>query len=156
MSAKSISTRRSFLKGGAIVAAPFAVGAPAAALADDGLKARAARLEDEAAIRRLQQDFLRQVNLDGGHEALDRAVRAITADHRGEAEAIELSADGARATGRLATLVEVETALPADNTLAQMAHAQGNGTLRRTERRRLTLAYRKTKDGWEIETAALA
>jgi len=151
MSGKSISTRRGFLKGGALVAAPLAM-APAAALADDGRQ----RLEDEAAIRRLQQDFLRQVNLAGGHARLDGAVRAIAADHAGEGERITLSADGRRATARLASLVEIETELAKDSTLAQMAHAQGNGAVRSTERRTLTIHCARTRDGWVIREAALA
>jgi hypothetical protein len=156
MREKMTSTRRTFLKGSAFVAAPFAVGAPAAALADDELKARAARLEDEAAIRGLHQDFLRQVNLAGRHDKLEGAVRAIAADHAGETEVIEISADGKRATGRFASIVEIETDLPNDNTLAQMAHAQGSGSVRQTERRVLTTAYVKTRDGWTIRKADFA
>jgi hypothetical protein len=152
MSGNNTSTRRGFLKGGAMVAAPLAM-APAAALADDG---KAARLEDEAAIRRTQQDFLRQVSLAGGHERLDGAVRSIATDHAGEAEQIDITADGRRAGVRQAALVEIETALPRDTTLQQMAHAQGNGTLRHTERRVLVTAYSKTEAGWMLESVAFA
>jgi hypothetical protein len=156
MSDKTIPTRRGFLKGSAMVAGPLAAMAPAAAIADDGLRARAARLEDEAAIHRLQQDFLRQVSLAGSHEKLDGAVRAITADHTGATEEIAISADGRQATARLASLVEIETELAKDNTLAQMAHIQGSGSIRRTERRVLTTRYTRTRDGWTMDEAALA
>ena len=76
MSETSISTdRRSFLKTGAIAAAPLAALAPAAALADDGSKARLARLEDERAIESLHRAFLRQPS------ALGRDIRAVRQDH---------------------------------------------------------------------------
>ena len=156
MSEKMTSTRRTFLKGSAMVAAPLAVATPVAALADDGLKGRLARLEDEKAIRAAHQAFLRQVNLAGGHDKLDASVRTIAADHSGEAEVIEVAADGKRATGRFACTVEMESELPKDGTLGQMAHAQGNGSVRHAERRVLATAYRKTKNGWVIDKAVLA
>lgn len=69
MSENSISTdRRSFLKSGALVAAPLAVMAPVAALAGDESRAKLARLEDERAIEALQRKFLRHVN-GGGSSA---------------------------------------------------------------------------------------
>ena len=47
------STRRSFLKGGALLAAPLAAAVPAALVADDGMRARLARLEDPDFIESL-------------------------------------------------------------------------------------------------------
>ncbi len=66
MTTDTVSTRRSFLKGGAVAAAPLAVAAGGAAMAEDGRKARLARLEDEAAIRELHQAWLRRINTARG------------------------------------------------------------------------------------------
>ena len=110
MTRDTASTRRSFLKSGALLAAPLAaVAAPAVAVADDGLKARLARLEDEAAIRELHQSWLRRINTGAGDTmaslyanpegaAFNQAVRSIAADHAWEPDAIELSADGKSAS----------------------------------------------------------
>ncbi len=111
MNTDTTSTRRSFLKGGALLAAPLAAAVPAAIMADDELKARLARLEDEAAIRELHQTWLRRINTGAGDAtaslyvnpeaaALDQAVRGIAADHAGEPDAIEVAADRKRAAGR--------------------------------------------------------
>jgi hypothetical protein len=152
------STRRSFLKGGALLAAPLAVAVPAALVADDGLRARLARLEDEAAIRELHQSWLRRVNVGAGAGARadaavappDQAVRSIAADHAGEPDAIDLAADGKSAIGRFQCAVEIENAIAQDCTLARMAHAQGGGFVRRTERRVLKVEYVKADGAWAI------
>jgi hypothetical protein len=161
-------TRRSFLKNGALLAAPLAaVAAPAAIIADDNLKTRLARLEDEAAIRELHQSWLRQINgaavnaeaidaprpllANSKGAAFDQLVRRIALDHTGEPDAIDLAADGKSATGRSHCAVEIETALPQDCTLAQMAHAQGSGFLCRTERRIVRIAYAKSSPQWAIK-----
>jgi len=152
------STRRSFLKRGALLAAPLAaVAAPAAILADDELRARLARLENEAAIRELHQAWLRRINAGAGDAAmLDPSVRSIAPDHSAETDAIEIAADGRRASGRFHCAVETETEIPQDSTLAQMARAQGSGFLRRTERRMLKVEYAKASGVWEIAKAELA
>ncbi len=148
-------TRRRFLKGGALLAAPVAIASVSAfALADDGLKVRVRRLEDEAAIRELHQSWLRQVNTGDREGLLDIAVRRITADHAGTPEKIEIAADGRSAVGYFDCAVDVETPLAKDCTLAQMAHAQGYGTLRRTERRMLTIDYTKSSGCWKIGKVA--
>lgn len=150
-------TRRRFLKGGALLAAPIAIASVSAvALADDGLKARVERLEDEAAIRELHQSWLRQVNAGDREALLDSAVRRITADHAGAPDKIEIAADGRSAVGYFDCAVDVETPLAKDCTLAQMAHAQGNGTMRRTERRMLTIDYTKSSGSWKIGKVALS
>ncbi len=165
--ANSTSTRRSFLKGGALLAAPLAaVAAPAAILADDELKARLAKLENEAAIRELHQAWLRRINAgaddataslfaDSESAAFDQSVRSIVADHAGEADAIQIAADGKRATGRFHCAVEIETAIAQDSTLAQMAHVQGSGFIRHTERRVLRVEYVKSAGAWVIAKAKL-
>ncbi|MGO9588447.1 MAG: hypothetical protein ACLP3K_00190 [Candidatus Acidiferrales bacterium] len=173
MSKDTASTRRSFLKRGALLAAPLAaVAAPAAILADDELKARLAKLENEAAIRELHQAWLRRITVrkdetTGEHDAaaalfanregaFDPSVRRIAPDHSAQPDAIEVAADGKRATGRFHCAVEIETAIPQDSTLAQMAHAQGSGFVRRTERRILKVEYVKASGAWAIARAELA
>jgi hypothetical protein len=166
MSKQTNSTRRSFLKSGAILAAPFAAAAPAAVLADDGLNARLARLENETAIRELHQEWLRRVNSGARGAAAqlfrepaaarNSAVRAITADHSGERDAIDVAANGTNATGRFSCLVEIESVIPRDSTLGQMAHAQGNGFVPRTERRVLRVAYAKSGSSWAIAKVEFA
>jgi hypothetical protein len=156
MTKDKTSTRRSFLRGGALLAAPIAAAAvPAVALADDRLKARVERLENEAAIRELHQSWLRQVNTDECHALLDDAVRRITADHAGVPDRIEIAADGRSAVGYFECAVELEARLTTDCTLAQMAHAQGHGTLRRTERRALRVEYTNISGTWKIASVAL-
>jgi len=167
MSNEATSTRRSFLKGGALLAAPLvAAAAPAVTAARDDLKARLARLEDEAAIRALHRNWLREVNTRAGDAtrkmfaeaelALDHAVRGITADHTGAPEAIEVAPDGRSAAGRYECAVEIETAIPKDCTLAQMAYAQGGGFVRRTERRALKVDYVKAAGAWAISKVEFA
>ena len=168
MTTDANSTRRSLLKGAAVLGAPLAVTAPAAALADEQTTARLARLEDEAAIRGLHQTWLRRTNTGAHDEAallfadpkaaatFDRSLRSIAANPAGEPGAIELAADGRRATGRFACVVELQTVIAPDCTLAQMAHAQGGGFLRYTEPRVLTAEYVKTGGGWSIATIGFA
>ncbi len=159
MTQDSTPSRRTFLKGGALLAAPIAAPACAVALADDGLRARIKRLEDEAALRELHDGWLRQVNAGERHAllgdaVLGDAVRRITADHAGAPDRIEVAADGRSAVGRFDCAVEAEMPLAKDCTLAQMAHLQGHGTLRRTERRMLTVHYVKAGGGWQIAQVA--
>ena len=168
MTTDKTSTRRAFLKRGALLAAPLAaVAAPAVVLAGDELKARLARLENEAAIRALHQDWLRQINtgsadavrpLLAGRErtAFDEFVRSIAADNAGQPEAIEVATDGRSAAGRFPCAVEIETAIAEDCTLAQMAREQGSGFVRRTERRVLNVEYVKAGGAWAIAKAEFA
>ena len=162
---KNTASRRKFLQGGALLAAPMAgiAAASASALAlsrdgagDDALRARLTLLTDEAEIRELHQSWLRRVNAGEG-EALP-AVRRIAAD-AGSADRIDIAADGHSAVGQFDCAVELESPLAVDSTLArtlvEMVHAQGHGTVRRTERRRLTVAYIKADDGWRIGQVAL-
>ena len=161
MSTQSISTRRALLKGGAFLAAPLAVAAPAAAMADDGRKARLAHLEGEAAIRDLHRHWLQRINTgaredaallfaDPKRAAFDKSVCAIAPDHAGEPDAITIAADGRSAGGRFHCAVEIETAIAQESTLAQMAHAQGGGFVRHTERRVLKADYVKAAGAWAI------
>jgi hypothetical protein len=144
---------------------------PAAVVADDGLKARLAKLENEAAIRELHQAWLRRVNArtdDGTRTdaaslfadpegvAFDQAVRSIAADHAGQPDAIEVAADGKSAEGKFHYAVEIEITIAQDCTLAQMAHAQGGGFVRRTERRVLKVEYVKASGAWAITKVEFA
>ncbi|MGC2506476.1 MAG: hypothetical protein WA369_07445, partial [Candidatus Acidiferrales bacterium] len=150
-----------------ILAAPLAAAVPAAILADDELKARLAKLENEAAIRELHQTWLRAINTrasveaaslfaDPKRAAFDPSVRSIAADHAAPPDAIEIAADGKRAAGRFHCAVETETAIAQDSTLAQMARAQGGGYIRRTDRRVLRVDYVKASGAWAIAKAELA
>jgi len=151
MSRNCSPTRREFLARGAFLALPAgATLIPAVALADDALHARVKRLEDEAAIRDLHQSWLRQVHRAGGDARLEPSLRRVLPDQAGAPDTVEFSADGASAIGSYDCLVETETSLCPDCTLAQMAHVQGHGATRSTERRRLRLDYIKSAGSWKI------
>ncbi len=165
MTTDNTSTRRSFLKGGALLAVPLAAAVPAAVLADDGLKMRMAKLEDEAAVRELHQTWLRRINTGSGatplfanpeSTAFDQAVRSIAADHAGQPDAIDIAPDGRSAAGQFQCAVEIETPIAQDCTLARMAHAQGGGFVRRTERRVLKVDYVKASGAWAIAKVEFA
>jgi hypothetical protein len=157
MSRDAASTRRSFLGVGAIAAVPIAAAGSAMAVEHEAAKARLARLQDEAALRELHRTWLRQVNAgerDGSD--IEAAVRSLRPDLEAEADAIEVSSDVRHASGRFHLIAELETALPRDCTLAQMAHAQGEGFIRRAERRVLEAGYLKGPDGtWAIASLEL-
>ncbi|HEY5409371.1 MAG TPA: hypothetical protein VIJ94_01470 [Caulobacteraceae bacterium] len=164
MSTPSTSSRRSFLKVGALAAAPLAAAVPAIALAGQDHMARAQRLQDEAEIRALHQAWLRKTATGTDASALfvgpkagrlDPAVGSVAADHAGEPDRIEVAADGQRANGRYASVVEIETELPRTTTLTQMAHAQGGGVVSHSERRLLKAEYVRTAGAWAIGALAL-
>jgi hypothetical protein len=167
MSKSTNTTRRSFLKSGAIVAAPIAaVAAPAAVLAGDGSSARLARLEDTRAIEALNRDFVRRFNASGAEGAarlfvrgtsprLDGAAR-LALDPAAEPELFEISDDGASARCRQACIVEHDHALEGEGTLIQMARLQGNTQVQTTERRVLVAEYVRRDDGWAIGDLRLA
>ncbi len=162
MTDETIASRRSFLKGGAVVAVPLAATGAAALIAEQDHRARLARLENEAAIRDLHQAWLRHVNTGAHAEAaalfanpqagLHEAISGVTPDHAGAPDAIKLASDGLSALGVYRCVVETEVPRVLDCTLAEMAHAQGEGMLRRSERQVLKARYVKTGQGWAIET----
>ena len=165
MDKTSGADRRSFLKSGALIVAPVAaVGVPAAALADDGSRARLARLEDERAVEALQRKFLRHLNGTGecgefiaSSDAVDlgEGLRAIAEDPGHEAT-FELAEDGRSATARCACRVEREAEFAGDSTLERMARFQGQGSHRFAEQRVLATEFVKGRDGWRIAGARLA
>ncbi|MEO6151936.1 MAG: hypothetical protein ABIT09_09370 [Croceibacterium sp.] len=149
--------RRSFLKSGALVAAPLAaVAVPASALADDGAHTRLAGLEDARAIEALHRAFLRQFN-DGGEcgqfvaragaVTLEQGLRSIADDPAAD-DTLEL--DGIRAASRRGVRVEFDTAFAGHSTLEQMARFQGHGSHRHTEARVLAADYIKDSGSWRI------
>ncbi len=159
MTQKTNATRRAFLKGGALAAAPLAAAGAAAMAAMSEHEVELARLQSEAAIRDLHQAWLRKVNTraeaaglfaDPKRTRLQEAVSRVDADHAGAADEIRVAADGLHASGRYACVVETEAELAKDCTLAQMRHAQGEGWLRQSERRLLKADYVKTEAGWTI------
>jgi len=161
---KTTTNRRAFLKTGAIVASPLAMAAPAAALADDGSRAKLARLEDERAIEALQRKFLRHLNGAGdcgefiaSSDAVElgEGLRAIAEDI-GHDAVLELAEDGLAARVRCTCRVERETELAGDSTLEQMARFQGQGSHRHEEHAVLATEFVKGKHGWRIARARLA
>lgn len=164
MSADIRASRRSFLKSGALVAAPLAALAPVAALADDGSRARLARLEDERAIESLQRQVLKKLNGSGDCTdlriaadavQLDPGLRAIAEDMAHDAT-FDIAADGLTARSRCACTVELETSFDGGSTLEQMARLQGQGSHRYSENRVLQTSYAKGKDGWQVTGLSLA
>lgn len=164
MSETHHTDRRAFLKAGSLVAAPLAMAAPAAALADDGSRAKLARLEDERAIESLQRNFLRHLNgaADCGEfiassDAVDlgQGMRSIAED-LGHDTDLTLADDGLSATARCACTVEREVAFEGDSTLERMARFEGLGSHRHEERAVLATEFVKGKDGWKIARARLA
>ena len=164
MDDRSIPTRRAFLKGGAILAAPLAIAVPAAAMASDDKAVRLQRLEDEAAIRALHRDWLGRVNAgepaadlfvraDAAH-CLDSAVCALTADPASP-DMIEIAGDGSHATGQFRCTVETQSRLAPHNIFAQMALAQGGGITRTSQQQLVIAGYVKADDRWLIATVEM-
>ena len=148
------TSRRSFLKTGALAAAPLAVLAPAAAFAaEDGSKARLARLEDEKAIQALHRDLLRGVN--GGERQLAKGLTALAPDPANEAQ-LAFADDGRHATYRRACTASFRTEFTGHSTLEQMHRLQGQGQHSHEESRELVVEYEKGKHGWAIQRVRLA
>lgn len=146
------TSRRSFLKSGALVAAPLAaIAVPTAALADDGARARLARLEDEREIEALHRAFLRSE----GTRALAPGLRAIAEDPTDDGS-LELAEDGRSARLRRPVTVELESEFTGHSTLERMARFQGQGSHRRSEARVLAADFVKDQRGWRITRTALA
>lgn len=146
--------RRSFLKTGALAAAPLAVMAPAAAFAaDDGSKARLARLEDEKALGALHRDLVRGVN--GGEHKLAQGLTALAPDPAHELQ-IAVADDGRSATCRRACAASFRTEFTGHSTLERMHRLQGQGVHSHEEPRELVAEYRKKENGWSVERVRLA
>lgn len=171
MNDKTVSTRRAFFSSaGAALSAPLAMTAASVASAaarpgDASADQRLAELEDVNAIRELNETYARHINAGAHDEAaalfvdarrapVDDAVRTLSADRFGERDVVGLAADGTAATARIHCAVELETPIEPGGTLVEMARLQGDGVVRRTERRVLEAAYRKVGGVWKIERLA--
>jgi hypothetical protein len=115
----------------------------------------------------LHHDWLRRVNgrsetadlflTATASQCLDEAVCAIAPDYTA-AESIEIARDGKSARGRFLCQIDIESRLAPQNTLAQMALAQGGGVTRQSERRLVEADYVKAGERWviaRIETRAV-
>lgn len=133
----STTTRRTFFGGAAALATPLAA---TAAVASDDLAARLAALEDANSIRALLRDWAQR-----GAHAPD--VRRVTLDSDA---AIAVAANGT-ATARVPCTVETATPIDGDETLVAMARLQGDGIVRRSERRVLASTFVKHNGIWKLE-----
>ncbi|TIX51874.1 hypothetical protein [Alteraurantiacibacter aquimixticola] len=162
------TTRRSFLKVGALVAAPAAaIGIPVAAMAEDGSKAALARLQDERAIEALNRDFLRAFNRGGAKDtaslfadrkgpAFAKGVSKLSLDLAEEPRSFAIAEDGATATARYDCTAEIADELAGKETLVQMARMQGNSAGSQSARVTLSAQYAKRGEGWLIASLDLA
>lgn len=157
MSNTSDTTRRAFLKVGAMAAVPPAgLGLPAAALAADGSKAELARMADQRELEGLTRQFVSAFNkgraggLAGGLPALD-ATRLHLAD-----EAADMTITGDTASVRVACSAEQEEALEGDETLIRMARLQGNVAGVKVADKMLQASFTRHAQGWRIASIALS
>ena len=155
--------RRSFIKAGALAAAPLAAAAPVAVLGEDGTRARLARLEDERAIESLHRAFLRRINGQGDcgsyvaaadAVSLEPGVRTIIDDPAHEGT-LDLAADAHSASARRPVLVDIDTDFTGHTTVEQMTRFQGHGRHRRREARVMLTNYVKMPEGWRIAKLSL-
>lgn len=158
-------TRRSFFgQAGAALAAPFAA---TAAFAGE-IKGKTfvvgsrAAFDDANAIRVLQHRYARFVSTanraalaasfdDPAHVAVDQRVQSVVVD--GD-DKIEISTDGT-ATARVPCTVTTATPIESCGTLVEMARAQGEGFVTRTDRRVLRGTFVKRDGVWKIATMEL-
>lgn len=168
MSKTTQTSRRSFLKSGALVAAPVAaIGIPGAAMAEDGSKAALARLQDERAIEALNRDFLRAFNssgangtarlfADGKAPKLAKGISKLNLDLAAEPSNFAIAEDGASAAVRYECAVELSEELEGQETIVQMARIQGNSPGVHMARKTLSAHYARQGDGWLITRLELA
>jgi hypothetical protein len=144
---KGSTTRRRFFGGAAALAAPLAA---TTAVASDDLAARLAALEDANTIRALLRDWARDVN--AGKVAAPAAnIHGLTFD----ADAAISVAENGTATASVLCTVQTATPIGGDETLVEMARQQGDGVLRRSERRVLAGTLVKHGKIWILERTEL-
>jgi hypothetical protein len=154
MTMSQSTSRRSFLKTGAIAAAPLAVALPSAAFAaDDGGRARLTRLEDEKVIAGLHREIIDEVNR--GDRKLAKGLAGLSGDPAHELQ-IAFADDGRRATSRRPCTAIYRTEFTGSSTLEHMHRLQGQGAHEHEESRVLITEYIRRKDGWAIATLRLA
>jgi hypothetical protein len=145
MSTKNNATRRRFFFGAGAVAlatpVAFATASESAASGGDreALEARLAALEDTKAICELQ-----------------RAHAARIGARQSDDVAIEIARDRRTATARSVCVVTIASPIDAPGcTLVDMARAQGEGVMRRDERRVLEQTFVHRDGVWQSEHAEL-
>ena len=164
MTAQTDTTRRSFLKAGALAAVPAAgLGLPAAALATDDSKAALARMADERALEGLARDFVRVFNRGGagaaaplfanGKAPMLHVSNLALADDEPQ---LAITGHGDAATASLACTVEEALALEGEETLVRMARLQGNAAGVQVSRKILHATFVRHPDGWRIASVDLA
>lgn len=146
---KTKPTRRMFFgQAGAALAVPLAAVSAVAGERPSGenLAARLATLEDTNTIRTLLHSHAQSINA-GMNAAPGAHVRTLTLDSD---VAIDVVGDG---TAKAMVGCNVETATPIDSndTLVEMARLQGDGVLKRNERRVLVGSLVKHRGIWLIE-----
>jgi hypothetical protein len=170
MTATPVSTRRSFIRtAGTALSAPLAavaVTTPLGAVQEvDPLTARLARLEDECAIRALNQAYARHLNAgaseamaalfaDASDARVDTSLRSVSADGFGEQDAIDVAADRQTATARVYCVVEADTVIGPSCPLVEMAREQGGGVVTRTEHGVFENAYVRRDGIWRLQRSA--
>lgn len=143
----STTTRRKFFGGAAVLAVPLAAGEGAAG---DDIAARLAALEDANAIR----DLLRGWAHDVSTGKLTAPVAHLGNVRLDSEPAIDVAANGT-ATARVACIVETTTPIDGNETLVEMARLQGDGIVRRAERRVLHGSFVKRNGGWRLASTEL-
>lgn len=166
MSKKQTATRRRFFAGAsAVLAAPAIAAAEAGEAGDrDTLAARLAAFEDANAIRELQRAYAAHLNAGAPAAAaalfaapvratFDETIRGLSDS---AAESLSIAPDRRTAEARSACVVRIETPIDAPGcTLVDMARAQGEGTMRRTERRELAQTFVRIDGVWKIDGVEL-
>jgi hypothetical protein len=152
-------TRRMFFMGaGATLAAPLAAaGATVPGTRSEQVAALLAAIEEQSAIRSVQQRYVRLVNLGAYAElgalfahagaAIDRSIRSLLPD----ADVAVSLADDGTATTRVACTVETAAPIEGGGTLVEMARLQGDGFVARSERRVLASSFVKIDGIWKIQ-----
>jgi len=141
------TTRRKFFGSAALLAAPLAAGT---AVASDDLAARLAALEDANAIRALLRAWARGV-VAGNVAAPAANICAFTLD----ADVSITVAENGTATASVPCVVETATPIDGNETLVEMARLQGDGIVRRAERRVLHGSFVKRDGCWHFASTAL-
>ena len=123
--------------------------------------ARLADLEDLNRIRKLHRTYAALINRQAHDEVaslfavpskatVDENIGSLSADRFGEEDVIELAPDRQSATGRFHCNVQTKTAIGPSCTLVEMARAQGEGFIERSQRHVIEAAYVKQTGVWKI------
>lgn len=157
MDANNRPTRRRFLStAGAALSAPLAAAGAYAATGPEAVGVspdeHRTRLEDVNAIRALYRDYARRVNHGASDAAIDANVQRLSADSFGEDDAIALARDGQTATGVFHCVVHSRTPIEPGCTLVDMARAQGEGYIERSQPSVIEADFIKEDGAWKIRS----